>query len=349
MISSNHFRVDRSHMYDLLRQMPQQIDEAVELRPELSLPDINLSLQHVLITGMGGSAIAGDLLAGLYGDTLDLPLIVNRDYRLPQFVGSHSLVIACSYSGNTEETLAAVEQAAVAGAPIVCIASGGKLAKFALKNGCGLMRIPDGLPPRCALGYLFFSLMTVMQEYGILSAESAALDETRETVKKLTARYADVQDGSNEAAALAEKLLGKVPIIYGADEPNPALPLRWRNQLNENAKVHAFSNLLPEMNHNEIVPWLTEGGDNFHVVMLFDDHNPPELQRRMQFTRDLIAEKTPVTIVRPTGETRLCRTFSLLVLADFVSYYLALLKGVDPTEIRAVDRLKAFMDGHKEK
>lgn len=337
------FRFDEANMFDILLRTPQQLREAVLLQPELPLPDASVPLHHLVITGMGGSAVGGDLIAGLYGDLLDLPLIVNRDYRLPQFISAHSLVIACSYSGDTEETLAAVQQAADAGAPIVCIASGGKLAKKAVKNEWGLVRVPEGLPPRCALGYLFFALMRILQEYGIISVAEEDVAETIEMAERLTAELADYKKTKNRAVKLAEALKGRIAVIYAADEPNSALPLRWRNQLNENAKAPAFSNLVPEMNHNEICMWneVILNPDLYHVIFLKDEHNSPELKERLEISRDLIAAcGVPVTELEPEGESRLCRTFSLVIWADFVSYYLALLNGVDPTLIKPIDHLK---------
>lgn len=344
MINRESFVHDRANMFDLLVRLPRQIEEAILLQPELPLPDISGSLQQVVITGMGGSAVGGDLLAGLYGDQLDLPLIVNRDYRLPQFVGAHSLVIACSYSGDTEETLASFEQAESAGAPIVCISSGGKLAKLAALNEHGYIRLPQGLPPRCALGYLFFSLMKVMQEYGLIVLDADDVHETLTTLEELVSLYRDFENPANPAVALASALAGKIPVIYCGDEPNPALHRRWRNQINENSKMPAFSNLLPEMNHNEIAAWHPAAGNlaAFHVLLLCDDHNPTTLRQRMEVTRDIIDElHVPVTQVHAVGKSRLCRTFSLLLLADFVSFYLALLNGVDPTDIRNIDQLKS--------
>lgn len=343
MIKKELFENDPFKMFDLLVHFPQQIQEALLLQPMLPLPDIAASLQQVVVVGMGGSAVGGELLAGLFRDQLDLPLIVNRSYTLPQFVGESTLVIACSYSGDTEETISAVEQADKVGAPVVCISSGGKLAKLSEKRGYGYIQVPGGLPPRCALGYMFFSLLTALQEYGLVAIDAEEMRETLTTLHALVDLYRDYDNPSNPAAALASALLNKIPIIYGADEPNAALPLRWRNQLNENAKVMAFSNVLPEMNHNEIIGWHPAGRfESFYVVLLCDDHNSPAMQRRMSITREIISNlNVPVSEIRAVGKSRLCRTFSLLMLADFVSFYLALLNGVDPTEISNIDHLKS--------
>ncbi|RPI03580.1 MAG: bifunctional phosphoglucose/phosphomannose isomerase [Calditrichaeota bacterium] len=343
MIQKEMFKLDRSNMFDLIVNFPQQVEDALSLQPALPLPDINASLQQVVFTGMGGSAIGGELLQGLFYDQIDLPLIVNRSYDLPQFVGESTLVIAASYSGDTEETLSAAKSAAKRGASIVCVSSGGKLAKLAGKHEYGLVQIPDGMPPRTSLGYMFFAMLTIMQEYGLMAVSPVELQETLALLHKLAKRYGEYENPENPAVRLANALVGKVPVIYGSQEPNSALPLRWRNQLNENSKMMAFSNLLPEMNHNEIVSWNPAGGclNVFHALQLVDDFQSPDISKRFEITQNIIKKQgVPVTEIKSKGESRLCRTFSLLILADFVSFYLALLNHVDPTAIANIDLLK---------
>lgn len=343
MIQKEMFKLDRSNMFDLIVNFPQQVENALSLQPALPLPDINTSLQQVVFTGMGGSAIGGELLQGSFYDQIDLPVIINRSYDLPQFVGERTLVIAGSYSGDTEETVIAAKSAAKRGASIVCVSSGGKLAKMADKHEYGFVQIPGGMPPRTALGYMFFAMLTIMQEYGLIAVSPADLQETLTMLHKLVKRYSEYENPENPAVRLANSLVGHVPVIYGSNEPNSALPLRWRNQLNENSKMMAFSNQLPEMNHNEIIGWNPAGGclNVFHVLLLMDDFQSPANSKRFEITQNIIKKQgVPATEIKSTGESRLCRTFSLLILIDFVSFYLALLNRVDPTEIANIDLLK---------
>ena len=334
---------DKSNMFDLIKNFPQQFEKARRNAEQHTLPSLKGPIENIIFTGMGGSAIGGDLLSNLLAGSSNLPTFVNRTYSLPNFVSDKSLVIASSYSGNTEETLSALQSVADRNPYVVCITANGQLEKIAQENTYGLIKVPGGQPPRTALGYLFVSMLTVLEKLGIVADQTDDFSETLSLLREMSAMYADLEATENPTLQLAEALVGKTPIIYGTDEPNAALPTRWRNQMSENAKILAFGNLIPEMNHNEIVGWAAPTAilDKTHVILLRDDHCSTRIKVRFEATKEILQQNNvPFTELFARGQSRMCRTFSLLYYADFVSYYLAVLNKVDPTPIKNIDFLK---------
>ncbi len=336
-------QLDRSNMFALLTGFPRQLSTAWEIANNTTIPESREPINNIVITGMGGSGIGGDILSNHLNNLLEMPIYVNKGYTLPQFVSKNTLLLACSYSGDTEETIQALESVIKRKPSVVCISSNGKLEQLAMQNGYPLVKVPGGQPPRSALGYLFVSLLVTLQKMHIIGNQKEAFDETLSLATQMTSELGDYAKQGNLALDLASKLVQKTPIIYGASEPNEALPTRWRNQFSENSKILAFSNLIPEMNHNEIVGWAKPTAilDKVHVIMLRDDRNSPRVQFRFETTKEILAKHNiPVTEWSAQGRSRLCRTFSLLLPADFVSYYLAILNGVDPTAIENIVFLK---------
>ncbi len=344
MITSQKIsRLDRSNMFALLTAFPQQLRKAWEIANNTPIPNLREAVHNIAITGMGGSGIGGDILSNHLNNLLEMPIYVNKGYTLPQFVSKNTLVLACSYSGDTEETIQALESVIKRKPMVVCISSNGKLEQLATQNGYPLVKVPGGQPPRTALGYLFISLLVTLQKLHIIGDQKEAFDETLSLATQMAAELADYSKPDNPALELATKLVRKTPIVYGASEPNEALPTRWRNQFSENSKILAFSNLIPEMNHNEIVGWAKPTAilDKVHVIMLRDERNSPRVEFRFQTTKEILAKhNVPVTELFAQGRSRLCRTFSQLLPADFVSYYLAILNEVDPTAIDNIVFLK---------
>ena len=270
--------------------------------------------------------------------------MVNRGYGLPEWVDADTLLLAASYSGNTEETLHAFEEGVSRGATVVCLTSGGTLAARALEAGLPLIRIPGGLPPRAALGYSFFPLAVVLGRLGLVPASDTDLAEALETIRSAGERWGRSRPGAeNSAKSLALALDGCLPLVYVGDGLLSSVATRWKGQFNENSKILAYTAVFPEVNHNEIEGW--EGarrlGQRAHLVLLRDIDDSPRVQRRMEVTTGIIGDRADrITELWGDGRCRMARMFSLVCLGDFVSVYLALLSGTDPTPVDNIQRLK---------
>ena len=335
--------LDEKKMYSDLTSMGDHWRAASKIGEAAELSDMLRGAKQIVWVGMGGSAIGGNLLYGVVGDQLSVPLIVNRAYRLPAFVDEDTLVIAASYSGNTEETLAQLDAATKRGAKVLCISTGGEVQRVCHQDGLPYIAIPGGLQPRCGVIFLFLPVFIALGRLGYFNLE--AQDDPREETLRLIDEYAvKMTAPESPAMKLAEKLKGSLPIIYGAHHLE-AVVMRWRTQLNENAKTLAFHHLLPEMNHNEIEGWMhpTDVVQRSHVVFLRDEDEHPRTTQRLELTREQLAEEAKpkqITSLRSAGSSRLARLFSLLLLADYTSYYLALLNGVDPSPVERIERFK---------
>lgn len=299
---------------------------------------------NVVLCGMGGSSIGGALLESLSLDSSPVPIAVCRSYLVPRWAGADTLVVCTSYSGNTEETLSAYADAGRKGCRRFCITSGGELARLVELDGVPCVTIPGGLPPRAALPYTFVPLLRLARQIDLLSVPDEDLDETKAAIERLGAEYGDA--APNPATEVAEFLQGRVPVIYSGSGILSSVNLRWRGQIQENAKTPAFGNLYPELNHNEIEGW--ESVDDLlsriAVVELatFDDH--PAVRRRMDVTRRLLEPKAAGwRRIEPEGRSPLARVVSAVVLGDWVSYYLAAGQQVDPLPVALIDALKAAL------
>ncbi|RMG65522.1 MAG: bifunctional phosphoglucose/phosphomannose isomerase [Calditrichaeota bacterium] len=343
------FDFDRSNFIAFLNDFPSQLQKS-RTSVEAFAPSFRAEgIGQLVFCGMGGSAIAGDLLAGLYSDRLSLPVTVVRDYVLPAYVGAQSLVFACSYSGNTEETLAATIAALERGATVVGVSSGGKLADLCREKGLPHLSLPEGFPPRQALGYLFFTLLFALEKIGLVEVDDRSLEETTSLLEQLREWFSPAGSvGHNLANHLAQSLYKGIPLIYTGAPYLHAVGVRWRNQLNENAKSMAFSNVFPEMNHNEIMGFegVPETISPLRVILLRDREEHPRVQKRFQIVKKLLREKNvPTSEVFSEGESRLARVMSLVYIGDWVSYYVAMLYEKDPIDIKSIDYLKAELAG----
>jgi glucose/mannose-6-phosphate isomerase len=335
--------IDPASMRLLIESFPQQIESAASAGQKVLIP-LPSEIRALVVTGLGGSAIGGDLLRSIAGPQLKLPLVVNRDYDLPGFLDSSSVLFACSYSGNTEETLSAYAQARGAHASIICITSGGRLEQMASADGVPALLIPAGLPPRAALGHSLITLMAAVQALGLIPKIDESVGETVELLKLLRTRYGlQNPEKTNRAKTLASSLRGKIVAIYGSSGMTEGTAFRWRTQIAENAKNLAFHHVLPEMNHNELVGWVYPQDvlRSIGVILLRDKGDHAQVQRRFDLTRELIKGKAGVLHeVWSEGNTRLARLMSLIYLGDFVSLYLSYLNEVDPTPVKVIDYLK---------
>jgi len=329
-------------MIDLVVRFPEMGEEAWQTAMRLRLPPSG-EYTAIVVLGMGGSGVGGDLLAALLRPVFPVPVVVVKDRGLPAFVGPQTLVFACSYSGNTEETISAYTAAKQAGAPAIVITSGGILHGLATAHGDPRVQVPPGMPPRAALPYLFLPMVSALRRLthvGELSGEWAqARDALRAMVAELGPRSPRER---NPAKRLAERLFGHMPAVYASSPDLAAAAYRWKSQLNENGKVLALWHAFPELNHNEAVGW--EDGTTaarLAVVLLREPGEDAEVARRVAATREVsFRSAASVSDVTARGSARLARLLSLILFGDFVSVYVALLRGVDPTPVPPIDEVK---------
>lgn len=335
--------VDRSDMFSLLRSFPDQVRAAVAIANDTNIPLKAKGISHIVLSGLGGSAIGGDLLRALLATELSVPFLVNRNYTLPKFVGPGTLVIISSYSGNTEETTSAYREALKRRAKILCISSNGVTERVARARKNCLIKIPGGLPPRVALGYSFFPMLIALSKIGFIGDKSRDIRETIAQIDQKTQEYGDPRSANNAAVMLAQQLRGRIGALYSSADHFDAVATRWRCQFAENAKTLATTNVLPEMNHNELVGWkaLGEQMAEMQVVFLRDRGDHRRIRTRMDITKEILASHTAhITEIWSEGRSLLARMFSLICLGDWTSFYLAILHGEDPTPIAVIDYLK---------
>ncbi|RPI68413.1 MAG: bifunctional phosphoglucose/phosphomannose isomerase [Ignavibacteriae bacterium] len=343
--------IDKGGMFDVLYNFPKQIEQAVDIGESAPIWRQTAVSNRYAIFGLGGSAIGGDLLRSFasgveWGQHLDIS--VHRGYNAPGWLDSDTNVIFSSYSGETEETLSAFDQARKKTMRMLTITTGGTLGKKSITAGAPIINIPTGFQPRCALAFAFFPLLTVMSRYGTFDAKGArmntrGINETVRETEALRDLYASA-NAKNPAYALAKKLVDAYPVIYSANERMDAVNLRWRGQIQENAKHVAFGNLLPEMNHNEINGWQNPKGKTkpFHAILLRDPDDHARVKIRFDALKDIIKGSVgDVTTIEGTGKSLLSRMFTSIYMGDWVSYHLALLHQVDPTPVPVIMSLKA--------
>ncbi len=323
-------------MLALVDSLPDQFADSLNLHGLESISSGGIRPRRIVLCAMGGSAIGGDLIQGLLTHQ-GVSLEVWRDYGLPHWVSPDDLVIAASYSGNTEECLSAVAEARRRGVAVLAICSGGTLAELLLP-GENMVTMPAGLPPRAALGHSFGALLGVMDRLNLIDNLKADLDEAVALLRRKPTC------GRLSAEKLASDLKGRIPVLYVGDSLLAGVAVRWKGQLNENAKTPALMALFPELNHNDIVGWgLSESWqDRFVLIMLESGLEQGNLQRRMALTRQLLeSEFASVHILKAEGESALAKILSLVQYGDYVSCHLAGLRGVDPMPVERIDRLKS--------
>lgn len=340
-------KVDRENMLELIRTFSDQLHHAHEIGRSLSLdPALGEGISNVVFSGMGGSAIGADFIRAYLNYELPIPIFVNRHYRLPAFVDDKTLLIASSYSGNTEETIASLEEGRRHKARLLAIASGGQLARLASRHRFPLIEIPQKFPPRAALGYSVFPLLIALSKIGFPTVyREEAFLEVEQLIRSLAETQYDVgvSRATNLAKQMAMSCFKKYTIIYAGTDHFDVVALRWRGQIEENAKALASHHVLPEMNHNELVGWKFPNAilKDTVVIMLRDQEDHDRVQIRMDLTRDVVRSLAAKVIeVYSQGESLLARMFSLIHLGDWMSFYLAILNGVDPIPVEVVNYLK---------
>ncbi len=321
-------------MIEIIRSFPRQIKEAFEF-PTYKV-DIGV-LDRVVVCGMGGSAIAGDLLKSyLYYSSI--PVEVIRDYKIPQYINSTSLTFIISYSGNTEETILAFEETLKNGSRIIIITSGGRLKELAEKYEIPIVLIPKGLPPRGAIGYIFASILLNLERNGIIEVGR----ELKESLELLEKSIREFENPSSIAFDIANKFYLRFPIIYASNRLYP-IAYRWQTQINENAKSICHIHSIPEMNHNEINGLKNPQNiiSKAWIVFIKDLEDYERINRRIEIVSEMLRNSIlGVSVIEGKGETFLHRMLYLVLLGDYVSYYLSQFYKEDPMAIPRIEELK---------
>ena len=337
---------DPERMIDHINAMPDHIEHTWARAQALPLPNAFADVDKIVICGLGGSAIGGELVAAAVADQCRVPIIVNRDYRLPAYaVGSGTLVIACSHSGNTEETLSAFNAAGERRTQRMVICAGGALLEQASDADVVAWTYDYRAQPRASLGFGLALLLALISRLGLAPDINGDIAEAASVMRDMTAPLRpETPRDSNPAKRLAEALYGRVPVVYGAGIMAP-VARRWKTQFNENSKAWAHFELMPELNHNAVVGIYQPDrlSDKVGVVMLRSSFDSARMAQRFAETRNLLqgpGVAVPVETVHGQGQSRLAQMLSALRYGDYVSYYLAIAGGHDPTPVAPIDLLK---------
>lgn len=351
--------IDKGNIRRIMEQFPEQCEDAIKTSQTLKIPQtvkINNKLiinykkpQNIIVTGLGGSAIGGNLLKDWSKDTLPIPIEICRSYHLPAYANQNTLVLALSYSGNTEETLSTYLEAIERQCMTITLTSGGTLAKFNEELSLPLLKLPTTYPqPRSAIAHLFFPLITTLEKLNLIPPAKEEEKEAVTILKKLQQEVrSETPTASNPAKKLALSIKGGFPFICGFNIYE-SVALRIKTQFNENSKITAKSENFSEMNHNETVGWT--GPDNltknFSVILIRDEQEPPEIKTRIEVTRNMILDKNAKNIqeIHARGKGKLARMLSTMYIGDFSSVYLAFLYEVDPLPIPIIDALKKQLE-----
>ncbi len=332
-------KYDPQKQFKVLEETYTQIESAWQ--NEIDIEKLKTKkFRNIIVTGLGGSAISGDLMQNFLRDEMPLPFFVNRNYNLPLFADKNTLLIVSSYSGNTEETISVFEEGINKKCGIVCITTGGKAETIALKNKIPVVKMKSGFQPRFALGLSFFSLLKVFSGLGLISGQ----DEVVDRIKKLwMLKGKEYTRENNIAFNCAMQLIGFIPVIYSAADITSAAGYRLKCQLNENSKLHAFHNVIPELNHNEIIGWesYSEKQLSAKLINILDETYHPQVRKRFEITTELAGKKGLDYInIESEEEDFKIRLMDLIYLFDWITYYTAVLRGYDPSEIDNIQTLK---------
>jgi len=329
---------DTQNQFKVLVESYKQIEYAWNNKLNID-SSFEKNINNIVIAGMGGSAISGDLLKPFLSDEVQIPLYVNRDYFLPNYADEKTLVIISSYSGNTEESISCFKEAVKKGCKIIAVSTGGLIKNFADENNLPCINLKKGFQPRFALGVSFFSLLKILQSLGLIPSQEEVVDEITLLWKDKGIEYSGEE---NIALKHAEELAGFIPVIYSSANFGP-IGYRLKCQFNENSKLHAFNNVIPELNHNEIIGWETfqEKLLNVKLITIVDNDYHSQIVKRFKITKELAQKKGVEIIVLKSNEKNIkVRIMDLIFLGDWITYYLAVLRGLDPSEIDYIDELK---------
>ncbi len=321
-------------MEKLIAAFPNNITEALQIAKNKTYTQPKKQIKNIVVCGMGGSGIGGQLVQKWVEKELAIPMVGVHAYSLPNFVNENTLIIASSYSGNTEETLSCVEEAIQLNAQIIGITSGGKLKEICTENDFDCVLVPGGNPPRTALAFSIVQLLSILSQLELVSGERLLeIEKAKELILQ------NEEEIKTKARELAKFLQNKVGILYGTTSFEPVL-VRARQQFNENSKLLCWHHTIPEMNHNELVGW--GGGDSrFATVFFIEENIHPRNERRVQISKDVVLKKGAALLeVKTKGNSFIEQSIYLINVVDWASLYLSELKNVDPIDIEIIDYLK---------
>lgn len=334
-------RVDKNGMLSFCMDASKHYEKAAEIAK-------NTVIEYprpktIIVSGMGGSAIGGELLKDWAWSKIGVPIEVCRDYNLPAYVKKSTLVFIVSYSGETEETLSTLLEAIKRNCMIICISSDGILAKFAEKMNLPILKAPTGIPPRAALPYLFIPMLVFMEKLNLASEVEDEISEAVSIMRKLCVENSpETPSKENFSKEMALGINGTVPVIYGFRFYR-SVAQRFKQQFNENSKIPARYEVFPELNHNEVVGW-EEAGDiakYFSAIIIRDENEDEEIRSRIEVTKEnVLKDLAGIYEIWSKGESRLAKMLSTLLIGDFISVYLAILRGIDPTPVKTIDLIK---------
>ena len=325
------------HMMDqLIQRFPDQLKEAMEIGESAIINEHDQAIHKVYVAGLGGSGIGGDFVAEFIKDECPIPYLIGKGYNIPSYVDTNTLAIASSYSGNTEETLSAFEQIKLTGAKVIVVSSGGQLIELAKEHGYDYIKIPDNWPsPRACLGYSLIQQLYILNKLGFISSNFK--ESLKSSIDLLT--Y-DLDQIKKDAKGVANKLFGKIPIIYSTDRIE-SVAVRLRQQINENSKMLCWHHVIPEMNHNELVGWRI-ADEKLAVVYLRNQDDLKRNQVRIDINKEIIKKYTSTIIeIYSKGNTLIEKAMYLVHFGDWISWYLSELRGVDAIEVKVIDFLKS--------
>lgn len=332
-------KYDPENQFNVLVNSFEQIEYA--WKNKINLKGLKgKSFSSIVVSGLGGSAISGDFLQNFLGSELKLPYSVNRNYSLPAFVNKDTLLVASSYSGNTEETIEVIKKGIKKKCSIVAITTGGTIGKIAKENNIPIVKLKKGFQPRYALGVSFFSLLKVFQELDLIQEQGKVVKKIISLWKTKGKEYS--KEG-NYAYKIASEILGFVPVIYSVTDATSAVGYRFKCQFNENSKLHAFHNVFPELNHNEVIGWETFQEKQFQtkVINIVDKNYHSQVKKRFKITSELIGKSGAEVIDIKSDESEFkVRLLDMIYLCDWITYYAAILGGKDPSEIENINILK---------
>jgi len=337
--------LDTKGMWASALAFPEQVEHAAAIpRNWLGLPDKD-EIENVVVMGMGGSGLAGDILTAVAGPFMPVPVVVTKNYEPPNFVGPSTLCFALSFSGDTEETVEAAQTAALAGARMVIVAKGGELARLAQAWDATLIGLPHDIPyPRAGIGAMTIPTLLVLEQVGLFPGASGWIDLA---VEQLKVRRDELAKDDNGARDMARRIGRTLPLVYGGGGLGAAAALRWKNEMNENPKVPSFVHTIPELTHNEVQGWAQHGDITrqvFTLVLLRHDHEHPQIMRRFDLVRQWTEEVVAgVEEVHAEGEGRLAQVLDLMFYGTMVSLHMAAQEGVDPGPITVLEQIKAAL------
>lgn len=337
-------KIDLSDMFEIIYKFPEQLQQAMEIGKRIEVTGNYTNINSIIFCGMGGSAIGGEVIKRLISRECPFPTFVCRNYSLPHWANERSLVVCFSYSGDTEETLSILEDAIMRKSMIVGISSGGRLKERIIQIGSEFIQIPGGFPPRASLGFLTVPILYLFKNLMLLKSDVTNEIESVVNLLSIWRNSFSKTGEKSEPFRIAKSIFNTVPVIYGVADDTEVITKRWRAQLEENGKILAFNNELPEMNHNEIVGYENNKNllKNISVIWLKDKEDHLRIQLRQKLTKDLIDTLVNIQIeVTSKGESEYERLFYFVYLGDWVSYWVAILNNTDPTPVTKITALKS--------